>query len=103
MRSYSIKELEVYSGVRAHTIRMWEKRYNLLVPDRSDTNIRSYSEKQLKKLLKIAALKEAGLRPCEISQLTTESLNKEASLLQYDFRDPYHTAQVNILITEMFN
>lgn len=41
--SFSIKDLENLSGIKAHTIRIWEKRYNLLTPDRTDTNIRTYS------------------------------------------------------------
>jgi hypothetical protein len=48
---FSIKDLENLSGIKAHTIRIWEKRYNVLEPMRSDTNIRSYDIKNLQKLL----------------------------------------------------
>ena len=47
---FSIKDLENLSGIKAHTIRIWEKRYNVLEPMRSDTNIRSYDIKNLQKL-----------------------------------------------------
>ena len=48
-KSFSIKNLETISGIKAHTIRIWEKRYKLLSPERTDTNIRKYSLKSLKK------------------------------------------------------
>ncbi|MCK5171594.1 MAG: MerR family transcriptional regulator, partial [Bacteroidales bacterium] len=53
MARYSIKELENLSGIKAHTIRIWEKRYGILKPDRTDTNIRFYSDIELKRLLNI--------------------------------------------------
>ena len=59
---YSIKDLEVLSGVKAHTIRIWEKRYGLLNPDRTDTNTRYYSDEDLRKLLNIAMLVKHGFR-----------------------------------------
>ena len=53
---YSIKDLEVLSGIKAHTIRIWEKRYNLLVPQRTETNIRYYTDEDLKRMLNISML-----------------------------------------------
>ena len=53
MTSYSIKELENLSGIKAHTIRIWEKRYGILKPARTDRNIRFYSDDDLKRLLNI--------------------------------------------------
>ncbi|NJM16237.1 MAG: MerR family transcriptional regulator [Bacteroidales bacterium] len=49
MANYSIKDLENLSGIKAHTIRVWEKRFKLVVPQRSSTNIRSYTDADLKK------------------------------------------------------
>ena len=60
--SYSIKDLEILSGIKAHTIRIWEKRYNLLVPDRTDTNIRYYSDNDLRKILNVSLLVRNGYR-----------------------------------------
>ncbi len=51
MGIYSIKELEKLSGIKAHTIRIWEKRYSVIEPKRTNTNIRLYSDEDLKKII----------------------------------------------------
>ena len=51
---YNINDLEKLTGIKAHTIRIWEKRYNLLEPKRTATNIRFYTGEDLKKLLNIS-------------------------------------------------
>lgn len=66
---FSIKDLENLSGVKAHTIRIWEKRYQLFEPDRSDTNIRLYSSQELVKLLNVAFLNNNGLKVSKIAAL----------------------------------
>ncbi len=76
MTNYSIKELERISGVKAHTIRIWEQRYNLLNPHRTDTNIRYYSDNDLKKLLNIAHLYENGWKISKISVLSNEEIQQ---------------------------
>ena len=50
---FSIKDLENLSGIKAHTIRIWEKRYDLLQPMRTNTNIRLYDMASLQKLLNV--------------------------------------------------
>tara|TARA_B100000497_G_C7628214_1_gene377512 strand:+ start:185 stop:1051 length:867 start_codon:yes stop_codon:yes gene_type:complete len=67
---YSIQDLEELSGVKAHTIRIWEKRYNLLVPERTATNIRLYSDNDLRKLLNVSTLINLGLKISKISELS---------------------------------
>jgi len=67
---YSIQDLEELSGVKAHTIRIWEKRYNLLLPERTATNIRLYSDNDLRKLLNVSTLINLGLKISKISELT---------------------------------
>lgn len=67
---YSIQNLEELSGVKAHTIRIWEKRYNLLLPERTATNIRLYSDNDLRKLLNVSTLINLGLKISKISELT---------------------------------
>ena len=62
MNVFSIKDLEDFSGIKAHTIRIWEKRYGILEPERTDSNIRTYSESELKKILNIAYLKKNGYK-----------------------------------------
>ena len=66
---FSIKDLENLSGIKAHTIRIWEKRYNVLEPMRTDTNIRYYSLESLQKLLNITLLHNHGYKISKISKL----------------------------------
>ena len=74
---HSIADLEKYSGVKAHTIRMWEQRYGLLSPQRTETNIRFYSDDQLRKLLNVAALVRCGMRISKISALSSEDISQK--------------------------
>jgi DNA-binding transcriptional MerR regulator len=76
---FSIKDLENLSGIKAHTIRIWEKRYNVLEPMRSDTNIRSYDIKNLQKLLNIVLLHKYGYKISKIGTLNQEQINKLAN------------------------
>lgn len=66
---FSIRDLENLSGIKAHTIRIWEKRYGLLAPDRSETNIRTYDISQLQKLLNISLLNKNGYKISKIAQI----------------------------------
>jgi methanogenic corrinoid protein MtbC1 len=77
MGKYSIKNLETLSGIKAHTIRIWEQRYGVITPDRTDTNIRTYCDTDLKKLLNIAMLNNSGLKISKISKLSDEDLSLE--------------------------
>ncbi|MDG2455603.1 MAG: MerR family transcriptional regulator [Bacteroidia bacterium] len=83
-KGLSIKDLENLSGVKAHTIRMWEKRHNIFDPDRTETNIRMYSNDDLKKLLNIASVLEHGMKISKVSTLTTDELNSEIESLQHE-------------------
>lgn len=71
---FSIKDLENLSGIKAHTIRIWEKRYNVLQPMRTDSNIRYYDLENLQKLLNITLLHEYGYKISTISKLSTERI-----------------------------
>ena len=62
MSTYSIKDLEQLSGIKAHTLRIWEQRYNLLSPKRTDTNIRFYDDDDLKLILNVAMLNDNGFK-----------------------------------------
>lgn len=68
-KNFSIRDLENLSGIKAHTIRIWEKRYNLLSPDRTDTNIRTYDLKSLQKLLNITLLYNNGHKISKIARI----------------------------------
>ncbi len=73
---FSIKDLEHLSNVKAHTIRIWEKRYNLLQPNRTNTNIREYDLHNLKKLLNVTFLYNEGLKISKIAKLSEEEINQ---------------------------
>lgn len=71
---FSIKDLENLSGIKAHTIRIWEKRYNILEPMRTDTNIRLYDISSLQKLLNITLLHEYGYKISKIATYPPENI-----------------------------
>jgi DNA-binding transcriptional MerR regulator len=74
---FSIKDLENFSGIKAHTIRIWEKRYKILEPVRTDSNIRTYSESELKKILNVAYLNRNGLKISKIAKLDEDELTQQ--------------------------
>lgn len=94
----SIKDLENLSGVKAHTIRIWEKRYNLFDPQRTDTNIRYYSNEDLRKLLNITSVSEQGMKISKISSLTDSELNQEVERLLQENVDSSKKILINKLI-----
>jgi DNA-binding transcriptional MerR regulator len=77
MAVYSIKDLEKLSGIKAHTIRIWEKRYNLIEPHRTNTNIRCYTDNDLKKILNVAVLNRHGIKISSIAKLNELELREE--------------------------
>ena len=74
--TFSIKNLENLSGIKAHTLRIWEKRYNLLEPERTDTNIRRYSLDSLRKLLNVTLLYNHGFKISKIASLDASEIPK---------------------------
>ena len=87
MGQYSIKELEQLSGIKAHTIRIWEKRHRIIEPSRTATNIRYYSDKDLKKIINVSLLNTYGIKISKIADMSLEDMNKkvlEISELQND-------------------
>ena len=77
MAVYSIKEMEKLAGIKAHTIRIWEKRYNLIEPHRTNTNIRYYTDSDLKKILNVAVLYRHGIKISSIAKLNELELKEE--------------------------
>ena len=73
-KSFSIRDLENLSGIKAHTIRIWEKRYHLLLPERTATNIRTYSLNSLQKLLNITLLYNNGYKISKIAKLEEDNI-----------------------------
>jgi len=89
MGRYSIKDLERLSGIKAHTIRIWEKRYSIVEPQRTSTNIRYYSDNDLKKVLNIALLNKAGVKISNIADLSSEELKskiEDYAIVKDDFK-----------------
>lgn len=73
---YSIKDLEHLSGIKAHTLRIWEQRYGILKPERTDTNIRFYSDDDLKYLLNISILNSNGFKISRLAQMSREEIHQ---------------------------
>ncbi len=87
MAVYKIKDIEVLTGIKAHTIRIWEKRYGILVPSRSETQIRTYSDKELAFLLNISLLNKSGHKISKIAKLENEEISKLVWKLKYSSSD----------------
>ena len=81
MGKYSIKELEQLSGIKAHTIRIWEKRHRLIIPQRTSTNIRFYSDDDLKKIINVSLLNTHGVKISKIVDLNAEEINQKVAEL----------------------
>lgn len=75
-QNFSINDLENLSGIKAHTIRIWEKRYNILTPNRTETNIRSYNISDLQKLLNVTFLNDQGYKISRIAKLSDNEIIK---------------------------
>jgi len=76
MAEYKIKDLENLTGIKSHTIRIWEKRYHILTPDRTDTKIRTYSDSELTHLLTVSMLNRNGIKISKIAELSQDDMNK---------------------------
>ncbi len=74
MITYSVAQVEALTGIKAHTLRIWERRYNFLTPERTATNIRFYSDAQLKQLLNFGILVRNGYRVSKLSKMTDEEI-----------------------------
>ena len=123
-QDFTIKDLENISGIKAHTIRIWEKRYNLLEPRRTETNIRYYSSDNLQKLLNIVLLNNNNFKISKIAKMSDEELilqsremafdslnNDEAinsfklAMFQFDkvlFNDTYNRLLLNMTFSRIF-
>jgi methanogenic corrinoid protein MtbC1 len=81
MDSFTIKDLENISGIKAHTIRIWEQRYQFLKPKRTETNIRFYNNVELKTLLTVALLNKYGFKISLLDKMSAEELDKKIQSL----------------------
>jgi DNA-binding transcriptional MerR regulator len=98
---YAIKDLEVLSGVKAHTIRIWEKRYGLLAPGRTDTNIRYYSDTDLRRILNVSLLVKNGFKISKVAKW--DELQLKQTILKITEKSNSESDYVERLILNMLN
>lgn len=99
MNKFTIKDLENLSGIKAHTIRIWEQRYSFLKPQRTATNIRYYSNQELKTLLNISLLNKYGYKISHINRMNQDELREK--LLSLTGQQAQQERIVNELIQHM--
>ncbi|TKG91957.1 MerR family transcriptional regulator [Puteibacter caeruleilacunae] len=102
MESYSVTQVESLTGIKAHTLRVWERRYGFVLPMRTDTNIRYYSEAQLRKLLNVSVLIDCGVRISKIVKMTDGELFEQVNLQVEDPSIDYGEG-VNALVLAMLD
>lgn len=99
MHSFTIKDLENLSGIKAHTIRIWEQRYSFLKPSRTGTNIRYYCNEELKKLLNVALLNKYGYKISHIDKMSDADIKEK--ILSLNQSEAQQERVVNELIRHM--
>jgi len=97
---FSISELQQFSGIKAHTIRVWEQRYDALQPDRSEGNTRYYNGKQLRRLLNIVSLVDADHKVSELCKMPDNKLHRllDAKLSSTTVSDHSHEYFISQII-----
>ncbi len=103
MAQYSIKEIETLSGVKAHTLRIWEQRYDFLKPKRTDTNIRYYTDEQMRLLLNIGTLNRNGVKISKIAEMDAAELNRQAWDIYQGSKEPDDMLDALVLSMIDFN
>lgn len=97
MAIYTIKDIEKMSGIKAHTIRMWERRHGMVIPKRTDTNIRYYSDEDLKDLLNISILNKNGMKISKIAELNKAEIADKVSSLLHNSKKHDHIIDAMLL------
>ena len=83
MNRFSIKDIEILTGIKPHTIRIWEQRYGIIKPQRTATNIRYYTEEDLKLMLNVSLLNKMGFKISKITCLKPNEIeHKVLSLVE---------------------
>lgn len=102
MSTFSIKDLEHLSGIKAHTIRIWEQRYELIKPKRTETNIRYYDDTDLKLILNVALLKDNGFKISKISEMSEGEMQREVlKLTESNLRYPEQIHALTICMVDL--
>jgi DNA-binding transcriptional MerR regulator len=97
--TFSIKDIEAVSGIKCHTLRIWEQRYGILEPKRTCTNIRYYDDEDLKLILNISILNRSGYKISEISKLSCEEIN--AAIIKISGNTGEYNCQIKEMIKTM--
>lgn len=101
MAVYSIRDLEKLTGIKAHTLRIWEQRYHLVAPARTDTNIRFYTDEHLRHLFNVALLNKQGVKISHIAQMTHETVAQKVAQIAENQHDA--SSQIDALTLAMIN
>ncbi len=100
MSRFSIKDIETITGIKAHTLRIWEQRYKLIEPKRTDTNIRYYDDNDLKYILNVSILNNYGIKISEIAKMPYSKIQEMVLVLSE--KDSPYESQIKALTAAMF-
>jgi DNA-binding transcriptional MerR regulator len=101
MAHYSIKELETLSGIKAHTLRIWEKRHNILRPQRTETNIRYYTDEDLRRIINVSLLNNSGIKISRIAGMSPDQIH--AKVLEISDTQTDADTQIEGLVLAMLS
>jgi MerR family transcriptional regulator, light-induced transcriptional regulator len=101
MNNFSIKDVESLTGIKPHTLRIWEQRYGIPLPNRTATNIRFYTDDDLKLLLNVAMLNRQGYKISKITRMSREELDRLVVDISLSSDD--ESIQIESLIKAMLN
>ena len=102
MGIFSIKDIEAVSGIKSHTLRIWEQRYGIIAPKRTESNIRYYDDDDLKFIINISILNRQGIKISDIAKMTKESI-KEAILKSNGHVESNYDSHVKGLVSCMLS
>ncbi|MHB1278001.1 MAG: MerR family transcriptional regulator [Bacteroidia bacterium] len=100
LSTFSIKDLETITGIKAHTLRIWEQRYKLIQPRRTATNIRYYTDEDLRFILNVSILNNSGIKISEIAGMDADEIRE--MVVQISGKSSSYSAQVKSLSKAMF-
>ncbi len=103
MAPYTIKQMELLSGIRASTIRMWEKRYNIFSPQRTDTNIRRYNDNDVRFIINLSLLLKRGFRISKLASMSLDELSDLAAKFVTDHKIGYINLEPLITATIQYD
>ena len=101
MGEYKIKDIETLTGIKAHTLRIWEKRYGIPNPNRTETKIRSYSDVDLVEILNVAILNKNGMKISRIAEMNSEEKTKKVVALRVSDHDDIHHENLLLALMEL--